>query len=280
MTFDLQTAQRIVLKALSSFKAGQQIGLDRLEIEVGSIYGSECGMARPVSWADWRHCLGPKGASTVHQVAWDLIVQRVLTVENTQGNYSWATVRVTEYGAEVLAEQRWSPYDPEGYLKELAKKAPSLAKLCEMYIVEALTCFRGGAYLATAVMLGAASEGNVLDLLGRYHAAMVKAGMPEHTGYQGKVQKARSFYEKYQVFCRYFEPIKPKLPARLVDDWEGQMDGVLHLIRSYRNDAGHPTQTKVERMDAFRTLVLFGYYCERIEQVGGWLEDNTDKLTP
>jgi hypothetical protein len=149
-----------------------------------------------------------------------------------------------------------------------------------MYIAEALTCFRGGAYLATAVMLGAASEGNVLDLLERYHAAMAKAGMAEHSGYQDKVQKARSFYEKYQIFRRYFDPIRPKLPGRLVDDWEGQMDGVLHLIRNYRNDAGHPTMTKVERMDAFRTLVLFGHYCERIEQVGDWLEADTGKLTP
>jgi hypothetical protein len=212
----------------------------------------------------------------IYEILWDCIVQRILTP--TEGNS--AILRLTDFGMEVVKEQRWSPYDPDGYLKELAKKAPRLVKLCEMYVVEALTCFRGGAYLATAVMLGAASEGNVLDLLSRCHAAMAKAGMPEHSGYQDKVQKARSFYEKYQVFRRYFDQIKPKLPGRLVDDWEGQMDGVLHLIRSYRNDAGHPTGTKVERMDAFRTLVLFGYYCERIEQVGGWLEDNTEKLTP
>jgi len=212
----------------------------------------------------------------VYEILWDCIVQRILTP--TEGNS--AILRLTDFGKEVAKEQRWSPYDPDGCLKELAKKAPRLVKLCEMYIVEALTCFSGGAYLATAVMLGAASEGNVLALLNRYHVAMAKAGMPEHSGYQDRVQRAHSFYEKYQVFRRYFDPVRPKLPGRLVDDWEGQMDGVLNLIRNYRNDAGHPTRTKVERMAAFRTLVLFGDYCERIEQVGDWLESNTDKLTP
>ena len=278
MTFDLQTAERVVLKALSSCKAGHKICLDHLETQVGHIYGCESGVTIAPG-GDWRNCLGQDGLSLVHQVVWDLIVQRVLTIQNASGNYSWSTVSLTQFGVEVLPEQRWSPYDPDGYLKELANKAPKLVKLCEMYIAEALTCFRGGAYLATAVMLGAASEGNVLDLLRRFHSAMVKAAMSEHTGYQDKIRKAHSFYEKYQVFLRYFGSVKGKLPGSLGDDWEGQMDGVLHLIRHYRNDAGHPTGSTVERMSAFRTLVLFPDYCQRIEQVGDWLESHANELT-
>jgi hypothetical protein len=248
------------------------MGTGDIKRAVLDLWQREGGVTPPDASRIW------SGDDNIHEVLWDLIVQRVLTVRN-HGNYSWAAIGVTDFGAEVLKEQRWLPYDPDGYLKELANKAPRLAKLCEMYIIEALTCFRGGAYLATAVMLGAASEGNVVDLLNRYHAAMAKAGMPEHSAYQDKLQKARSFYEKYQVFRRYFDPIKPKLPGRLVDDWEGQMDGVLHLIRNYRNDAGHPTGTKVERMGAFRSLFLFLDFCGRIEQVGDWLESHAIELT-
>ena len=254
--------------------------------QVGDIHaGVEKLVARKAGWEqgfapDGRQLLGRGDRLLINEVIWDLIVERVLTVGSDSPDQGLPFVRLTGFGSEVVKEQRWLPYDPEGYLKELANKAPRLAKLCEMYIIEALTCFRGGAYLATVVMLGAASEGNVADLLNRYHAAMTKAGMPEHSAYQDKVQKARSFYEKYHVFRLYFDHIKRKLPGRLVDDWEGQMDGVLHLIRNYRNDAGHPTGTKLERMDAFRSLFLFLDFCGRIEQVGDWLESNTDKLTP
>jgi hypothetical protein len=82
------------------------------------------------------------------------------------------------------------------------------------------------------------------------------------------------------VFRRYFDPVRAKLPGHLVDDLDGQMDGVLNLIRNYRNDAVHPTKTKIERMAAFRNLVLFGPYSQRIEQLGDWLESNADKLSP
>jgi hypothetical protein len=215
----------------------------------------------------------------VHEVIWDLVVERVLTIKSNDG-YNWAFLKLTDFGQEVVREQRWSPYDPDGYLRELANLAPRLANLCEMYIAEALSCFRGGSYLATAVMLGAASEGNVSDLFSRYDEAMAKGRVPERSGYEQKLQKARSFYEKYDVFRRYFDPVRKNLPDRLVGDLDGQMDGVLHLIRSYRNDAGHPTRTKKERMAAFRSLVLFVPYCQRIEELGNWLESNADNLQP
>jgi hypothetical protein len=273
MTFDSQTAERIVLKALSSYKAGEKIGLDRLETEVGSIYGSECGVARPASWADWRHCLGPNGASTVHQVVWDLIVQRVLTVENAQGNYSWSTVSLTKFGAEVVAEQRWSPYDPDGYIKELRAQAPALTSLCQMYAEEALRCFSNGCYLATVVMLGAASEGIVNELFRRFVTALKAAGVPEAPSVQGKIEKEQSVYRKYEVFRKHFDPlVRPKLPPELGDDLNLQFDGVFNLIRFYRNDAGHPTGARIERMSAFTSLVLFVPYCKRVEDLVNWLD--------
>ncbi len=264
---DTETARRLVLQFLAtnpSFGEG-------ISDQVGDIERWVAGQAGTST--------SPSQMTRVHEVIWDLIVQRVLTVES-KGSYQWAFLRLTEFGKEVVREQLWSPYDPDGYLKELANQAPRLAELCEMYITEALACFRGGSYLATAVMLGAASEGNMLDLFGRYHEAMVKGGVHEHPGYQERLQKAHSFYDKYKVFRRYFDPAKAKLPGRLVDDLDGQMDGVLNLIRNYRNDAGHPTKTKIERMATFRSLVLFVPYTQRIEQLGDWLESNADKLTP
>jgi hypothetical protein len=278
MTFDFQTAQRIVLKALSSFRTGQKIGLDHLETVVGSIYGSECGVATAPG-GDWRNCLGQGGASAVHQVAWDLVVQRVLTVENAQGNYSWSTVRVTDFGAEVLAEQRWAPYDPDGYIRELRRQAPTLGSLCQMYAEEALQCFRSGCHLAGVVMLGAASEGIVNELFRQFVAALKAGGVPEALSAEAKIEKEQSVYRKYEAFRKHFDTlVRPKLPPELGDDLNLQFDGIFNLIRYYRNDAGHPTGTRIERMSAFTSLVLFVPYCKRVEDLINWLEKNTGIL--
>jgi len=214
----------------------------------------------------------------VHEAIWDLIVQRVLTVE-AKGSYQWAFLRLTDFGQEAVKEQRWSPYDPTGYVTELSRQAPTLASLCRMYTEEALRCFHSGCYLATVVMLGAASEGIVNELFRRFVAALKAGGVAEAGSVQRKIEKEQSVYKKYEAFKNHFEPhTKSKLPPRLRDDLTLQFDGVFNLIRFYRNDAGHPTGTQIERMSAFTSLVLFVPYCKRVEDVINWLEENSESL--
>ena len=210
---------------------------------------------------------------------WDCIVQRILTV-GLSGSWSWAFVRLTEYGREVVREQQWSPYEPDGYLRELRGQAPRLFDLSQLYVAEALSCFRGGSYIATSVMLGAASEAAMLDLFQRLATAMRANGkMPEVDDFERKLRKEASFYKKYEVFAPRFSEVRPKLPSKLTEDLDGQLTGVFYLIRQYRNEAGHPTGTRVERTDAFGNLRLFLPYCRRIEDLGNWLETNSEKLT-
>ncbi len=278
MTFDLTTARRIIVKRLSGSQPRGEIQISSLEAGVGHAYATELGITTPPSGGDWRQHLGPNGATFVHEVIWDLIVQRVLTVRN-YSNYSWAAVSVTDYGAEVLKEQRWSPYDSVGYVRELRKQAPALALLCQMYAEEALRCFRSGCYLAAVVMLGAASEGIVTELFRRFVAALKSGGVPEASGVEAKIEREQSVYRKYEVFRKHFDSlVKPKLPSELGDDLNLQFDGVFNLIRFYRNDAGHPTGTRIERMSAFTSLVLFVPYCKRVEDLASWLDANSGSL--
>jgi hypothetical protein len=278
MTFDLTTARRIILKRLSGVGPETEIQVFNLEADIGYAYATERGVTTPPYGGNWRQHLGPDGPTFVHEVIWDLIVQRVLTVRN-YSNYSWAAVSVTDYGAEVLKEQRWSPYDPDGYLVELQKQAPDLAILCQMYVQEALQCFRSGCYLATVVMLGAASEGIVLELFRRLVAALKAGKIPEASSLEDKIEKQQSLHRKYEVFKKYFDSIvRPKLPSELSDDLSLQFDGVFNLIRYYRNDAGHPTGTHIERMSAFTSLVLFVPYCKRVEDLINWLDANSGTL--
>ena len=275
MTFDLPTARRLVLKVLSSMNPQATTDLVTIESSVGAYYGHERGETTPGPSRDWRACLGPNGSTLVFEIIWDCIVQRILTP--THGNN--AILRLTDFGAEVVKEQRWSPYDPDGYLKELSAQAPTLSSHCRMYAAEALQCFRGGCYLATVVMLGAASEGIVLELFRRFVTALKAGKVPEAPSVEAKIEKQQSVYPKYEVFRKHFDSlVKPKLPSELGDDLNIQFDGVFNLIRFYRNDAGHPTGTNIERMSAFTSLVQFVPYCKRVEDLINWLEANTGTL--
>ena len=284
---DESTARRLISKYLVSLSSRPDTPFEMkdLENEVGRWYSEEQGGRNTPPNADWTIQLGPNGITRVHEAIWDLIVQRVLTLSRFNDQWhpqaqNWKYLRLTEYGAEVVREQRWSPYDPDGYLKELKGQSPRVFSLCQLYVAEALTCFRGGAYIATSVMLGAASEGAMLDLFERLVGAMKANGrMPEVDDYERKLSKEQSFYKKYELFNRRFSEVRPKVPGRLTDDLDGQMIGVFHLIRQYRNEAGHPTGTAVERLDAFRNMTLFISYCKRIESLGDWLEGNPEKLT-
>jgi hypothetical protein len=263
---DIETARRLVLNFLaahSSFGQGVNDGVSDIEGSIESQAGT----------------LTAQDQSKVHEVIWDLIVQRVLTVES-KGSYKWAFLKLTDFGKDVVREQQWSPYDPGGYLTEFTNQAPKLAKLCHMYAAEALSCYRSGCYLATAVMLGAASEGAVLNLFDRLASAMEANGkLPEVAGYQTKLGKAAGVFGKYEIFKRHFTPLRDKLPNDLTDDLDLQLDGVFNLIRYYRNSSGHPTGTPVERTAAFTSLVLFVPYCKRIEAVGDWLESHSGELS-
>jgi len=148
-----------------------------------------------------------------------------------------------------------------------------------MYAEEALQCFRSGCHLAAVVMLGAASEGIVSELFRRFVAALKAGGVPEATSVEGKIEKEQSVYRKYEVFRKHFDSlVKPKLPSELGDDLNLQFDGVFNLIRYYRNDAGHPTGTRIERMSAYTSLVLFVPYCKRVEDLANWLDANSGSL--
>jgi hypothetical protein len=265
MMLDIETSRRLVLQFLAANPSFGQRPSDQVsDIELG--VAAQAGT------------LTPQDLSKVHEVIWDLIVQRVLTVDS-KGSYQWGFLRLTEFGKEVVKEQRWSPYDPDGYVRELRKQAPKLASLCQMYAEEALQCFRSGCYLAAVVMLGAASEGIVSELFRRFVIALKAGGVPEAPSVEAKIEKEQSVYRRYEVFRKHFDSLaKPKLPPELGDDLDLQFDGVFNLIRYYRNDAGHPTGTRIERMSAFTSLVLFVPYCKRVEDLINWLEANSGIL--
>lgn len=73
-----------------------------------------------------------------------------------------------------------------------------------------------------------------------------------------------NYIDKFQEFRKRLEAHKPELPEDLRDGMSLWLDGVLDLLRIYRNDAGHPTGKRLDREDAFTLLALFVRYAQKL----------------
>lgn len=169
-------------------------------------------------------------------------------------------IGLTKYGRKVLESDEPIPYDPDGYLKKLQEKTNDFDEVALMYITESLQTFLRNNFMASAVMLGVASEA-VFNLL--YDKLTDSISSPTDKQKFEKIRdsartKQRIDLVKNAILVTY----KSNIPKELTDDFESTTDPLFNLIRRIRNDVGHPTGIKVDRMTVFVNLQLFVYYCE------------------
>lgn len=60
------------------------------------------------------------------------------------------------------------------------------------------------------------------------------------------------------------------LPAEVKEDLDTHFAGVLSVIRTFRNQAGHPTGKIMDREQTFVLLQLFIPYCRKLYQLMGF----------
>jgi hypothetical protein len=217
--------------------------------------------------------LAPGDRSILLEVIWSLIVQGVLVPGLSDSNQGWPFLRLTQYGARCVAEDRILPHDPDGYLREFRGAIPNVDPTIVEYLTESLQCHIHGLYRAGAVMLGGASEKAVLLLIESYTNSI--GDLTKKQQFESGCEKAQSMYRKYELFDKHFASVKPRMPKALTEGVDSLLRGVFDLIRNSRNDAGHPAGgTLVDRDVLYSHLRLFVPYCQRIYGLLGWFEAN------
>ena len=199
----------------------------------------------------------------VSQAIWELIAQQVLIPGPDASKDLLNNLMLTDYGREVFERVRYDylPYDPDGYLREIGKRVRGLKETARMYLAESLQAFNRCLPLASAVMLGAASEDVFLQasdaLMGTLHGE-------DKSNYE-ELAKKRNIKALFDKFREHVDVMKRRgeLPRPIKDTLEADWDGIFHLIRNNRNDAGHPARPNVTLGDARCGLVLFPQFCER-----------------
>ena len=212
----------------------------------------------------------------VRQIIWFLILEGVLVPGSDEYNASLPFLRVTDYGRKCLEAGQILPHDPEGYIEKLRQQVPGIDETIVIYVTEALQTFLRGNFLASAVMLGVASERAILLLI---EAFMNSISNPEkRRKIQKKTEQTFSILKRFELFRKNIEPLKNVLRNRVADDLEIILDGIFNLIRITRNDAGHPTGKKIDRTQAFANLRLFIPYCKRIYELIDYFQKNPTEL--
>ena len=68
--------------------------------------------------------------------------------------------------------------------------------------------------------------------------------------------------------------IFPTLPRNIKENLDNYLNGLFSIIRSHRNDAGHPSGNVIQREHLYTLLVVFPSYLEKVYSLIDWLKTN------
>ena len=187
---------------------------------------------------------------------------------------------ITDYGRKYLEDTEISPYDQDDYMNYLLQNVPDLDNTIKFYLRESLDTFATKNYLSSVFCLGAASERLILLLQENYCSALDKA---ECTAQKDKISKLHNIKPIYETIHKDFVQIEnPKRGGyryfgyNLWEKLDSQVQHVFSLIRTSRNEAGHPKEiTNIDKLDAHSHLVIFPRYCITVYEVINILESKS-----
>jgi hypothetical protein len=214
--------------------------------------------------------LARKDIIRTNSIIWDLIIEGVIRPGNGETMDDLPFYHVTEFGSSRITHEgeRPTPYDPDGYLAKLKDTIPTIDPIIITYLDEASRTFRINCLLSSAVTLGCAAEKGMLLLMDAYADSL----LPDR-GKRFRDKIAGKFI-KGQV-DEFDKALKNHvLPSDLAENLETSLDGIFALIRSTRNDAGHPKGVPMDRDLAYSTLTMFPHYVEKVYALMAWFKNN------
>ena len=185
---------------------------------------------------------------------------------------------ITTHGQKVVKEGgEIKPHDPENYIENVKNKIKNLDKITLIYLKESLQCYLRGNYIASSVMLGVASEAT-LDLLFNWMLEKDNVTNPDLKNKLEKLQNRNELKTKFDLIYNELEKVQKRFDNSIRDNMETHLKGIFHLIRTQRNDSGHPTGKLISRDDMYINLHVFPAYCETVYKILNYLKKSREKL--
>ena len=166
-----------------------------------------------------------------------------------------------------------NPDIPDRYLQRFAGSIPDASDLVRQYVNEALQAYTNRLYMAAAVMLGVAAEAAFLEMAEAFCACLPEK---EAGKLRGFVESPKSKYSALlDEFRKRFEVRKGDFTPAIGEKIDLQLNTILELIRTYRNDSGHPTGVRMERDECHQSLVAFTTTAKRLYSLKREFEQKT-----
>jgi hypothetical protein len=197
------------------------------------------------------------------EVFWDLFRQGVITLGLNDSNREFPFFKVSQFGKRILENANtYFFHDLSTYTTLIQSNVRSINDITLLYLQEAMQSFKSGCMLAATVMLGVASEHSFLLLLDAA-GANAKYG----TRFANAV-KERTILQKFRKFKAALDQhVLSDLPPEIKEDLDIDFAGILSVIRTFRNESGHPSGKILGREQTYVLLQMFVPYCKKVYQL-------------
>jgi len=207
----------------------------------------------------------------INEILWNLLGKGLVYIDISQRSPEHWEWRLTGTGIKSANDEQFNPDDPERYLERLKKNVPEISPIVYQYSNEAVNCYYNQCYLASAVMLGAASEAVFLELAEASIPWLEGCG----DGLQVILENPRQQYvNKFREFRKRLESRKMHLPSEIADKLSITFDSLLDQYRLVRNEIGHPSGKTITREDQYISLQMFGRYLQTVYKMKSFFLGN------
>ncbi len=196
------------------------------------------------------------------EVFWTLFREGIITLGLNDSNREFPFFRMTEFGRRIIKHQQaYFFHDLSSFVNVVRSEVPTIDAATLLYLQEAMQSFRTGCILAATVMLGVATEHTFLLLVETIDQSAA------HSPTFASVSQERTILQKVNKFKNILDQQSRHLPPGIKEDLDIHFAGILSIIRTFRNQSGHPTGKIVDREQAYVLLQLFIPYCKKMYQL-------------
>ena len=201
------------------------------------------------------------------EVFWELFRQGVLTLGYNDANREFPHCRLSEFGRRILENQQaYFFHDVSSYTNLIREEIPAIDNVTLVYLQEAMQAFKTGCILSSTVMLGVATEHTFLLMLEAAEAN------PRHQATYRRSFTERTLLQKVNRFKGILDNNVSGFPPDIREDLDTHFAGVLSIIRTFRNQSGHPTGQIISREQAYVLLQLFIPYGKKLYQLRSFFQ--------
>lgn len=256
---ELRAAALDVLAGRENVTLGRE-EYERLSLCIGQVFAQREGRVQPGHFGA-TYPLDAQDKETFLELFWDLFRQGIITLGLNNNNQA-LPFRLTKLGQQIAqGKAAYFFHDVSSYEAAVRRDVPGINEVTLLYLKEAMQAFRSGCMLSATVMLGVAVEHTFMLLL------EVLEGNAKHKKTFASVFTERTLLQKFNKFRNLLDPMVKVLPVKIREDLDTHFAGILSVIRTFRNQSGHPTGKIIDREQTFVLLQLVIHYCRKQYQL-------------